>query len=64
MSDDGLKHKKKQEAVKWVPSAEELQALQNIKALRLREIEEGRADSAISRFIGLVIDEVEKISQA
>lgn len=51
-----------EDAYTWHPTEEGIQAFENIKSLGRREIAEGRGDSAISRFIKLLIEEVEKAS--
>jgi len=69
MPDIKLKHKKPNKNVlntpgdengKWIPTEEGIKAFENIKALGRKEIEEGRADSPISRFIKLVVEEIER----
>ena len=45
---------------KWVRTEEGIKAFENIKALGLKEIEEGKADSPISIFIKLVVEEIER----
>jgi len=45
---------------KWVRTEEGIKAFESIKAFGLKEIEEGRANSPISRFIKLFVEEIEK----
>ena len=69
MRDVKLKHKNNNknrldtpsdEAGKWVCTDEGIEAFENIKAVGRKEIEEGRADSPISRFIKLFVEQMEK----
>ena len=48
------------EAYKWVRTEESIKAFENIKALGLKEIANGRGDSPVSRFIKLFVEEMEK----
>lgn len=51
------------EVDKMVHTQESAEAFESIKSLGRREIAEGRGDSAISGFIKIFVEEVEKVSR-